>query len=97
MGALAKPVITYLLTQLIDAIVGSSAVARIRAAINRWSLAVFKPGTPSDDANTLRREAVVSEILNWAKDPEDPMPSNITESWARWLTESVYRLVKWEA
>lgn len=60
-------------------------------------MAVFKPGTPDDDRNAQRREGVVNEIVQWAKDPEDPMPNYITESWARWITESVYRLVKWEA
>jgi len=94
---MSKTIVIYMLTQLIDIIIGSAAVARVRAAIQRWAMAVFKPGTPVDDANTQRREGVVSEIIDWAKDPDDPMPSYITESWARWLTESVYRLFKWES
>jgi len=96
MVGILKPVVIFLLTQLIDHIAGSQAVARIRAAIGRWSVAAFKPGTPVDDANAEKREGVVREIVDWAKDPDDPMPSYITESWARWLTESVYRLFKWE-
>ena len=87
-------VIVFLITQLCDIIVGSGVVDRVMAAIKRWAVARFKPGTPDDDANKQRREGVLAELYDWGNDPNDPCPS-LSESWRRLVLELALRLVKY--
>jgi hypothetical protein len=86
-------VIAFLVTRLLDIIVGSGVVDRVIAAIRRWANAEFNAGMPEQDKNSQKRAGVLGELESWGKDPLDPCPI-LSDSWRRLVLELAIRLAK---